>query len=122
MSTRDELAGVLADTINKQFKDMKVAYFLDGSDTTPTDIKDFVSTGSTMLDLAISNKPNGGIAVGRITEIYQEQSYEDLTTALNEYLNGGSTEEKEEKKEVVKDTTSYSSKETSDAFDDLFNN
>ena len=37
MSTRDELAGVLADTINKQFKDMKVAYFLDGSDTTPTD-------------------------------------------------------------------------------------
>ena len=69
MSTRDDLAGVLADTINKQFKDMKVAYFLDGSDTTPTDIKDFVSTGSTMLDLAISNQPNGGIAVGRITEL-----------------------------------------------------
>ena len=69
MSTRDELAGVLADTLNKQFKDMKVAYFLDGTDTTPTDIKDFISTGSTMLDLAISNKPNGGIAVGRITEI-----------------------------------------------------
>ena len=69
MSTRDELANVLADTLNKQFKDMKVAYFLDGTDITPTDIKDFVSTGSTMLDLAISNKPNGGIAVGRITEI-----------------------------------------------------
>ena len=69
MSTRDDLAGGLADTINKQFKDMKVAYFLDGSDTTPTDIKDFVSTGSTMLDLAISNQPNGGIAVGRITEL-----------------------------------------------------
>ena len=69
MSIRDELAGVLADTLNKQFKDMKVAYFLDGSDITPTDIKEFVSTGSTMLDLAISNKPNGGIAVGRITEI-----------------------------------------------------
>ena len=48
---------------------MKVAYFLDGTDTTPTDIKDFVSTGSTMLDLAISNKPDGGIAVGRITEL-----------------------------------------------------
>ena len=69
MSTRDDLAGVLADTINKQFKDMKVAYFLDGSDTTPTDIKDFISTGSTMLDLAISNRPDGGIAVGRITEL-----------------------------------------------------
>ena len=69
MSVRDELADVLADTLNKKFKDMKVAYFLDGSDSTPTDIEDFVSTGSTMLDLAISNKPNGGIAVGRITEI-----------------------------------------------------
>ena len=69
MSTRDELAGVLADTINKNFKDMKVAYFLDGSDTTPTDIKEFISTGSTMLDLAISNRPDGGIAVGRITEL-----------------------------------------------------
>ena len=69
MSTRDELLGVLVDTINKQFKDMKVAYFLDGSDTTPTDVKDFISTGSTMLDLAISNRPDGGIAVGRITEL-----------------------------------------------------
>ena len=41
---------------------MKVAYFLDGSDTTPTDVKDFISTGSTMLDLAISNRPDGGIS------------------------------------------------------------
>ena len=69
MSVKDELASILADNLNKQFKDTKVAYFLDGSDTTPTDIKDFVSTGSTLLNLAISNKPNGGVAVGRITEI-----------------------------------------------------
>jgi recombination protein RecA len=69
MSVKDELASALADNLNKQFKDTKVAYFLDGSDTTPTDIKDFASTGSTLLNLAISNKPNGGIAVGRITEI-----------------------------------------------------
>ena len=69
MSVKDELASALADNLNKQFKDTKVAYFLDGSDTTPTDIKDFVSTGSTLLNLAISNKPNGGVAVGRITEI-----------------------------------------------------
>ena len=40
---------------------------LDGSDSTPTDIKEFIS-GSSILDLAISNRPNGGI-VGRITEI-----------------------------------------------------
>ena len=69
MSVKDELAQVLADSLNKQFKDTKVAYFLDGSNATPTDIKEFVSTGSSVLDLAISNRPNGGVAVGRITEI-----------------------------------------------------
>ena len=69
MSVKDDLAGVLADSLNKKFKDYKVAYFLDGATETPTDIKEFVSTGSTMLDLAISNRPNGGIAVGRITEL-----------------------------------------------------
>ena len=70
MSVNDVLANTLADSLNKKFKDTnKVAYFLDGSDATPTDIKDFISTGSSTLDLAISNRPNGGIAVGRITEI-----------------------------------------------------
>jgi recombination protein RecA len=69
MSVKDDLAGVLADSLNKKFKDYKVAYFLDGTDNTPTDIKEYISTGSTMLDLAISNRPNGGIAVGRITEL-----------------------------------------------------
>ena len=68
-SVNDVLARTLADSLNKKFKDTKVAYFLDGTDTTPTDIKDFISTGSSMLDLAISNRPDGGIAVGRITEI-----------------------------------------------------
>ena len=69
MSVTDVLATTLADSLNKKFKDNKVAYFLDGTDSTPTDIKDFISTGSSMLDLAISNRPDGGIAVGRITEI-----------------------------------------------------
>ena len=71
MSVNDVLAKTLADSLNKKFKDTnKVAYFLDGSDATPTDIKEFISTGSSTLDLeTISNKPNGGIAVGRITEI-----------------------------------------------------
>ena len=70
MSVTDVLAKTLADSLNKKFKDTnKVAYFLDGSDTTPTDIREFISTGSSTLDLAISNRPDGGIAVGRITEI-----------------------------------------------------
>ena len=59
-----------------------------------------------------------------ITEIYQEQSYEDLTQALNDYLNGGSTteEETQEEKTAVAETSTYDSQKTSDAFDDLFNN
>ena len=66
---RDNLANVLADSLNKTFKDYKVAYFLDGSETTPTDLTEWVSTGSSELDLALSNRPNGGIPFGRIGEI-----------------------------------------------------
>tara|TARA_R110000796_G_scaffold156887_1_gene273652 strand:+ start:5578 stop:6708 length:1131 start_codon:yes stop_codon:yes gene_type:complete len=66
---RDDLASVLADSLNNKFKDVKVAYFLDGSEETPTDLSEFISTGSSMLDLAIANRPNGGIPVGRIVEI-----------------------------------------------------
>ena len=59
-----------------------------------------------------------------ITDIYQERSYDELTQALNDYLNGDSPAEEETKKEEVVKTapaSSYDKKETSDAFDDLFN-
>lgn len=67
---RDELASLIAESLNKMNKDSdQVAFFLDGRESTPTDFTDFISTGATMLDVAISNRPNGGIAVGRITEL-----------------------------------------------------
>ena len=69
MSNRDELAEVIALELNNQFKSHQVAYFLDGVQEAPTDVTDWISTGSTILDLAISNKPHGGFAAGRITEI-----------------------------------------------------
>ena len=68
MTQKDELAGVIADELNKTFKHQKVAYFLDEG-SNPTDVVDWISTGSTILDLAISNKPNGGVPVGKITEL-----------------------------------------------------
>ena len=69
-SSRDELSSLLADNLNKKFKAAhKVAFFLDGEEQTPTDLDEWVSTGSATLDLAISNRPNGGLPVGRITEI-----------------------------------------------------
>ena len=68
MTQKDELAGVIADELNKTFKHQKVAYFLDDG-ANPTDVVDWISTGSTMLDLAIANKPNAGVPVGKITEL-----------------------------------------------------
>ena len=68
-NVRDDLADILATSLNKKFKDFKVAYFLDGQDESPADLTEWIPTGSSMLDLAISNRPNGGIPVGRITEI-----------------------------------------------------
>ena len=68
---QDDLASVLADNLNKKFKssNYKVAYFLEGDTDAPSDVNEWISTGSTMLDLAISNRPNGGLPVGRIIEI-----------------------------------------------------
>tara|TARA_R110001599_G_scaffold191679_3_gene386659 strand:- start:622 stop:1782 length:1161 start_codon:yes stop_codon:yes gene_type:complete len=67
----DGLAAVLAESINKQFKGqaLKTAYFLDGDLDAPTNVHEWISSGCSMLDLAISNRPNGGFPVGRITEI-----------------------------------------------------
>jgi recombination protein RecA len=67
---RDELAQIIAESLNKMNKDSdQIAFFLDGREDTPTDFTDFISTGATMLDVAISNRAYGGIAVGRITEL-----------------------------------------------------
>ena len=61
-----------------------------------------------------------------IREIYQEQSYDDLTEILNEWLNpdeNSSEEETEESSTVSTNQLSETSKvsNTADAFDDLFN-
>ena len=60
-----------------------------------------------------------------ITEIYQEQSYDDLTNVLNEWLNPSedSTEEEEVKQETIStsDLGTSKVKDTSEAFDELFN-
>lgn len=66
---RDDLADLLAKELNKGNKDGgKVAYYLDEKDD-PSTVTDWVSTGSTMLDLIISNRPYGGLPVGRITTL-----------------------------------------------------
>ena len=90
----DAMAQTIHDSLNKLFKDTgPAAFFLDGSENTPMDLTSFVSTGSAMLDLAISNRKNGGIAVGRITELTGlEGSGKSLLAASilrNTQLQGG---------------------------------
>ena len=76
-----DLAEVLAESLNKQSKDKQVAFFLD-SDNVPTNIAGWVSTGSAMLDVAISNRPYGGFPVGRIIEVTGlEQSGKSLLSS-----------------------------------------
>jgi recombination protein RecA len=67
----DDLALELADNLNKKFKNtgFKAAYFLDRDTDAPSEVRGWVGSGSSMLDLAISNRPEGGFPVGRITEI-----------------------------------------------------
>ncbi len=67
----DDLASELADNLNKKFKNtgFKAAYFLDRDTDAPSEVRGWVGSGSSMLDLAISNRPEGGFPVGRITEI-----------------------------------------------------
>ena len=67
-SDRDDLIDLLQTELNKANKDGgKIAYTLDEKDN-PTDITDWISTGSSILDLAISNRPHGGLPVGRMVE------------------------------------------------------
>jgi len=67
----DDLASALADDLNKKFKGtgFQTAFFLDQDTASPSEVRGWVKSGSSMLDLAISNRPDGGFPVGRITEI-----------------------------------------------------
>ena len=59
-----------------------------------------------------------------ITDIYQEQSYEELTGILNEWLNPSDEETKEDKAPSTVATSELETskvKDTSEAFDELFN-
>ena len=68
----------------------------------------------------------------KITELYKELSYEDLTGVLEDWLNPSEESDEEEKKEeattakaeVAKtvDTKTETATNAADAFDDLFNN
>lgn len=75
----DDLTKDLVKHLNK---DRTTAYTLDeGAD--PSEVKYWISTGSTLLDFIISNKRGGGIPFGRITEIHGLESSGKSLLAIN---------------------------------------
>lgn len=66
----DDFASILANSLNDKLgtKDEKSVYTLNDPNN-PTIITDYISTGSDIIDLAISNRPNGGLPLGKIVEV-----------------------------------------------------
>lgn len=67
-----KLAQTLRNSLNRSGADA-VAWDLTKNDS-PTHVHDWLSTGSTLLDYIISNRRNGGVPCGKITEIQGEES------------------------------------------------
>ncbi len=60
-----DLASIIKQNINSKFKDKDVALFLNAQE----EVKGWISTGSPTLDIAISNKREGGWPRGKIIEL-----------------------------------------------------
>lgn len=58
----------LISSLNKEHGS-RIAYNLS-EDESPTHVKRWISTGSTLLDYTVSNRSNGGLPEGRIIEIF----------------------------------------------------
>tara|TARA_R100000234_G_scaffold1202_2_gene1076 strand:+ start:2194 stop:3282 length:1089 start_codon:yes stop_codon:yes gene_type:complete len=67
--SKSSLVSELRSSLNKQAKHT-IAYDLHGEN--PTEVKTWIPTGSTVLDLVIANREGGGIPVGKITTIAGE--------------------------------------------------
>ncbi len=90
----EKLSKLLIRSFNKdEAKTGKVAWNLATDTDNPTDVKEYISTGNTLLDYCIANKKDGGIPVGKLTEIHgEEASGKSLLCAhlaKNAQLKGG---------------------------------
>ena len=68
MSKNDDFTKDLIKSLNKDHG-QRVAYNL-AEDESPTHVKRWISTGSTMLDYICANRSGGGLPEGRIVEIF----------------------------------------------------
>lgn len=68
----NQLGKMLIREMNKG--DDKIAWNLASDEDNPTDVKEFISFGSLLLDYITTNRPGGGAPVGKITEIIGEEA------------------------------------------------
>ncbi|MDO8661236.1 MAG: hypothetical protein Q7K43_05065, partial [Candidatus Woesearchaeota archaeon] len=70
VAVKDDLAVLIQKNLSKELKD-ESSYigFLDEPEEAPTTVTDWISTGNSLLDLAVSNRPHGGWPVGKIVEL-----------------------------------------------------
>ena len=68
-----KLSRMLINDLNKDAEE-KTAWCLATDLDNPTTVKEFISTGSTILDYLIANRRDGGVAVGKLTEIVGEEA------------------------------------------------
>jgi len=78
-----DFSAELIKQINKEAGN-RIAFNL-GTDDAPTNIKRWISTGSKQLDYIVSNRPNGGLAEGRIIEIQGPASCHAKGTLVLKY-------------------------------------
>lgn len=68
-----KLSKLLIKEFNKD-SDEKMAWCLATDLDNPTEVREFISTGSTLLDYIIANRKGGGVPVGKLTEICGEEA------------------------------------------------
>jgi recombination protein RecA len=66
--TSSDFTSDLISSLNKEHGS-RIAYNLS-EDESPTHVKRWISTGSTLLDYIVANRPSGGLPEGRIVEIF----------------------------------------------------
>ena len=64
-SFEDEMISELSSSFKKRNTDAKASYLWQST----SNVKDYISTGNPILDIILSNKKDGGLPVGRLTEI-----------------------------------------------------
>jgi len=69
-SVKDDLALLIQKNLSKEKELDETSFvgFLDEPEEAPTTVTEWISTGNSLLDLAISNRPNGGLPVGKLVE------------------------------------------------------